>query len=155
MRPRQAVLLYLNLLANPASSDRFRKAENPEHAAILLCRLWIEDIYVPGIRNLDGLKSDRSPVSVEAFESSFSSRELELLYQFHRFMELRLEMLPKRVPRERSFPDGDFWQNIFRHAGNLLEEIDPDRLELDEILEQQTSHSDLGAYLRHHLLGDL
>ena len=35
-------------------------------------------------------------------------------------------------------------------------EISPEeRRELDEILEQQTSHSDLGAYLRHHLLGDL
>ena len=96
---------------------------------------------------------------MEAFESSFSSRERDLLYQFHRFMELRLEMLPKRLQRERRFPDGDFWQNIFRHARNLLEEIDPERLELDEILKVQSrgarSHADLGAYLSHHLLGDL
>jgi len=134
---RPSVLLYLNLLSNPASSDRFRISTDPSSTALELCRVWIEEIYVPGIRNLDGLKADRDEAIVRTFEASFSARELDLLYQFHRFLELRLEMYPKRRPEERAFPDGDFWQNIFRHARNLLEEIDPERLELDEVLRLQ------------------
>jgi hypothetical protein len=131
---RKRVLVFLNLLANPASSDRFSATDDPRTAAIELCRVWIEDIYLPGIRNLDGLKHDRSREGTDAFDSAFSPRELELLYQFHRFLELRLEMFPKHRPEEREFPEGEFWKNIFRHARNVLDEIDPERLELDTIL---------------------
>ena len=131
---RERVLVYLNLLSEPASSDRFKQSTDREAAAIELCRLWIEDIYIPGLRNLDGLKSDRSEAAVVGFNAQFTARERELLFQFHRFLELRLEMLPKRLAAERAFPDGGFWQNIFRHARNLLDEIDPERLELDEVL---------------------
>jgi len=130
---RERVLVFLNLLANPAASDRFERADDPMGAAIELCRLWIEDIYAPGIRNLDGLKHDRSESDATEFNAAFSPREQELLFQFHRFLELRLEMFPKRRPEERRFPGGDFWQNIFRHARNVLDEIDPERLELDVI----------------------
>lgn len=101
-----------------------------------LCRLWIEEIYVPGVRNLDGLKGHRDERAVRLFEASFSERESEFLHQFHRFLELRLQMLLKRLPEERLFPHGDFWQNIFRHARNILQEIDPDGLELDSVLDR-------------------
>ena len=131
---RERVLVFLNLLANPASSDHFEKAPDASAAAVELCRLWIEEIYTPGFRNLDGLKHDRSESAAAQFNAAFAAREQELLFQFHRFLELRLEMYPKRREKERRFPDGDFWQNIFRHARNVLEEIDPNRLELDSIL---------------------
>ncbi len=140
---RERVLVFLNLLANPAASDRFGRVRDPSATGLELCRLWIEDIYTPGIRNLDGLKHDRSETGASQFNAAFSAREQELLFQFHRFLELRLEMFPKRLPEECRFPDGDFWQNIFRHARNVLDEIDPERLELDVILDQD-EHSDAG-----------
>ena len=144
---RERVLVYLHLLSNPDASDRFKQSTDREASAIELCRLWIEEIYLPGYRNLDGLKSDRSEIGAERFNAQFTRRELELLYQFHRFLELRLEMLRKRLPAETSFPDGDFWQNIFRHARNVLVEIDPERLELDEVL-RSTPHLTFDPSLR-------
>lgn len=110
---------------------------SPDTVAEKLCALWIDDLYVPGLRFRDGmsLKADRTEAALRTFEAQFSNHELELFEQFHRFLELRLEMLPKRLQEERVFPRGEFWQAIISHARRILEEIDPEGLELDEITE--------------------
>jgi hypothetical protein len=136
---RQRVLLFLHLFSSTAAVERLIKSSPPEDIADRLCSFWIDDIYVPGIRYRDGLKGDRTADDVNAFDRSFSKHERELLEQFHRFLELRLEMLPKRLPEEQVFPHGAFWQNIMAHARRILEEIDPEGLEMDELIARSTA----------------
>ncbi len=131
---RQRVLLFLKLFSSTAAIERLIGSSDPSATADQLCSLWINEIYIPGLRYRDGLKGDRRKEEVERFESQFSRIELALLEQFHRFLELRLEMLPKRLAEERTFPQGAFWQNIIAHARRILEEIDPEGLELDELV---------------------
>lgn len=131
---RQRVLLFLKLFSSTPAIERLIGPSDPDHAAESLCRLWIDDIYLPGLRYRQGLKGDRNRAHVAQFQSVFSSRELALLEQFHRFLELRLEMFPKRLAEERSFPRGAFWQNIIAHARRVIEEIDPEGLEIDDLV---------------------
>ena len=133
---RERVLIYLKFLADPASDILFRNTADPQQLAIDLCGLWIENIFLPGPRNLDGLKGCTSEREIASFKEAFTKTEFAALERFHVFLELRLEMLPKRRRVETRFPDGEFWQNIFRHAANVLVEIDPDGLELDDILSR-------------------
>lgn len=132
---RRRVLAFITLFASTDAIERVIGSSVPEEVADRLCRLWIDEIYIPGIRYRDGLKGDRALDEVNRFLSSFSDRERYLLEQFHRFLELRLQMLPKRLPTERAFPRGAFWQSIIQHARRVLEEIDPERLEVDELLD--------------------
>ncbi|HUF10868.1 MAG TPA: hypothetical protein VMO47_16230 [Rhodothermales bacterium] len=133
---RQRVLLFLKLLASTEATERLVGSAEPEEIADRLCNLWIDELFVPGLRYRDGLKGDRSASSVRDFEAQFSTSEIALLEQFHRFLELRLEMLPKRRAEETTFPRGDFWQSIIAHAGRVLEEIDPEGLEMDAIVDK-------------------
>ena len=133
-RPR--VLFFLKLFSSTEAIERFVGSAEPEEIADRLCSLWIDELFVPGLRYRDGLKGDRSSSLVREFESQFSRREIALLEQFHRFLELRLEMLPKRRAEETTFPRGDFWQSIIAHAGRVLKEIDPEGLEMDEIVDR-------------------
>lgn len=141
---RRRVLLFLKVFSTRQGMDRLVSGRDPDVVADRLCSLWIDELYVPGIRYRDGLKGDRYASRVAAFEAQFSAKELDLLAQFHRFLELRLEMLPKRLPDERRFPQGAFWESIMRHAARIIEEVDPEGLELDEIVERTSVMLGLG-----------
>lgn len=140
MEHRDRVLLFLKLFSSTAAIERLVNAadEDGETVADRLCTLWIDELYVPGLRYTDGLKGDRSNDQVRDFQSQFSSSEITLLEQFHRFLELRLEMLPKRRSEETVFPRGEFWQSIMSHARRILEEIDPEGLEMDGIVDRSS-----------------
>ncbi|HEY5564714.1 MAG TPA: hypothetical protein VIL33_03925 [Rhodothermia bacterium] len=150
---RQRVLLFLKLLSSTEAIERFVGSAEPDEIADRLCSLWIDELFVPGLRYRDGLEGDRRASSVRDFEAQFSTSEIALLEQFHRFLELRLEMLPKRRSEETTFPRGDFWQSIIAHAGRVLEEIDPEGIETDEIVDRSAGmwrHDGSSARLKDH-----
>ena len=126
-------------MASPAALERLVNTSDPADTGDRLCTLWIDELYIPGVRLRDGLRANRTAAALRDFEAEFSPAEVALLEQFHRFLELRLEMLPKRLEAERAFPNGDFWRAISAHAGRVLEEIDPEGLELDELTERTTA----------------
>lgn len=121
---RGRVVQFLTFL----TSEECRAACKNEHAAdrlaFGLCRLWIDEIYAPGLLYVNGIKGDRSPAAAAAFESAFSPAELAALQRFHHFLELRMRMLS---PAERSagvFPDGAPRESMLRHARYLLDELE-------------------------------
>ncbi len=126
-------------MASPVALERLVGTSDATDMGDRLCTLWIDELYLPGIRLRDGLRANRTAAGLRVFEAEFSPAEITLLEQFHRFLELRLEMLPKRLEAERAFPNGEFWKAISGHAGRILEEIDPEGLELDEITERTTA----------------
>lgn len=161
--PRDRVTLFLALLASDACREACHQVLPPERFAFVWCRLWFDEVYVPSSRYLDGLKGDRSEEAVEAFRAAFTEEETEALERFHRFLELRVEMLPGDLARDESFPQNDAWDHVVRHAGYALEELEPDPASLKEQVgwvarlltrrgEQQTStESALPSSLREAL----
>ena len=118
---RRRVVLFLALL----TSDAWRAAA-PERTAFALCRLWFDEVYTPGLRYLDGLKGDRSEAAVRHFEAAFTEAEREALARFHRFLELRVDMLPERDRHRGVFPENDAWRSLLRDAAYLLDVLTPD-----------------------------
>lgn len=128
---RRRVVLFLVFL----SSDKCRRAchpfLSPGELGFELCRLWMDEIYAPGIRYLDGLKGDRSPEEVRRFQDCFTDEERAALERFHHFLQLRIEMLPRPERRAGHFPQNDLWRNLVKDASHLLETLgaDPQMLE--------------------------
>ncbi len=102
-----------------------------DELAFELCRVWFDDIYAPGSRYIDGLKGNYSTAEAEKFWESFTKEERAALERFHRFFELRLEMLPKKARAREIFPQNDLWDSTTRDAGHVLEAlaVDTGRLE--------------------------
>lgn len=130
---RQRVILYLAFLSSrdcQSICSRFAKAEK---LAFQLCRLWFDEIYTPGTRYIDGLKGTRSEVEADEFWSDFTEEERMALERFHRFLELRIDMLPADAKEREIFPQNDLWISVTRDASHVLEAlaVDVDRLERD------------------------
>lgn len=87
---------------------------------IELCKLWFDDIYVPSKSYFDALKGDYWDVHAENFISCFSEDELELLARFHRFFELRIEILRKEDDTLKTIADSTHWKHIVKDAKNTL-----------------------------------
>lgn len=125
-RTRERVILFLVLL----TSDEIRQAcatiLPPDKLAFAWCRLWFDEIYVPSTRYLDGIKGDRVEDAVARFRAAFSDAELAALERFHRFLELRIDMLSEANREQASFPQNDAWDAVVRDASYLLEELNPD-----------------------------
>ncbi len=127
------------------SSEKCRKAlamtMPAERVAYELARIWFEQIYTPSIRYLDSLKGDFSEQAVVEFEEAFDVEELITMERFHRFFELRFDMIASRVKASGEFPQTESWQNIIKDAGYLLEELIPraaDRkARLEKILKEK------------------
>lgn len=130
--PRERVTLFLAVIASEPCRDACHELLPPDHFSFLWCRLWFNEIYLPGPRYLDGLKGDRSEEAVARFWTSFTSVEKEALERFHRFLELRIEMLPGNLVEDESFPQTDAWDHVVRHAGYALEELESDPASLKE-----------------------
>ena len=122
------------------TSEKCRKALSvsmpPQRVAYELARIWFEEIYVPSIRYLDSLKGDYSENDVAAFEESFDVEELVTMERFHRFFELRFDMLAERVKSSGEFPQTESWQNIIKDAGYLLEDLIPKAADREARLEK-------------------
>jgi hypothetical protein len=123
---RDRVVLFLLFLTSDACRDTLAKVIPEDRVIFELCRVWFDEIYVPGPRYLDGIKGDVTSERIAEFAAHFSEDEFAALERFHAFFELRLDMLPERVVRERSFPTSDLWMNIVRDARYIVEDLEPD-----------------------------
>ena len=86
-----------------------------------MARIWFDEIYLPGIRYLDGgLKGDYSEKAVAKFAEGFTQDEFKALERFHHFFELRLEMVPASARETGDWPQNDTWSNMVKDARNLL-----------------------------------
>ena len=139
---REQVVVFLLFLTSEESLEACHKFITPEKLSLKLARIWFDDIYVPGIRYLDGgLKGDFFGEEVRKFRDSFTEEEFKALDRFHQFFELRLGMIPTSFRRENaSWPRNDSWSNVVKDARNLLNlfalDTDALRSEIFEIFMQ-------------------
>lgn len=122
--PRKRVTLVLAFLSSEECRQVCHRILAPERLAYEWCRLWFDEVYVPSLRYLEGLKGDRSEEEAEQFRACFTDEEQEALERFHRFLELRVERLSDEAHQNKSFPQTDAWDSVVRHAGYVLEDLD-------------------------------
>lgn len=134
---RDRVTFILAFLSSDSCREACHEVVPPARLAYEWCRLWFDEIYVPSLRYLDGLKGDRSEQAVEQFKACFASDEVEALERFHRFLELRVDRLSADAHDRERFPQTDAWDSIVRHAGYVLEDLEG--VEPDEIRRQLTT----------------
>jgi len=96
-----------------------------ETVAFELCRLWIDHVFSPSMRYLDGVKGDHDEQAAERFIVAFTEEEYEWVERFHRFLELRIDRLSDEQKTACTFPINDTWRGITQDAGNLLDLLDP------------------------------
>ena len=127
---RERVVVFLAFLTSDACRQAVQHQGAPERLAYELCRLWVEDLYVPGLRGMDGLKGNRDVGAMQRFEAAFTELERAALERFHHFLMLRLDMLPASARQQRCFPQHDGWHNLVRDASYLLETltVDPEEI---------------------------
>ncbi len=121
---RSRVSTFLWLFANLEIDDFGRLGQSRERIAYELCRLWFAEIYPPGLRYIDGLKGDRDAEAVALFADAFEAEELDYFERFNRFIELRLDMMP-RSTLTRKEVDPERWRAIARDARNTLDLVEP------------------------------
>lgn len=118
------VTLVLAFLASDECRRAGHQILDPERFAYEWCRIWFDEVYVPSFRYLNGLKGDRSEEAADRFRACFTDEEMAALERFHRFLELRVEMLSEEDHERESFPQNDAWDSIVRHAGYVLEDLE-------------------------------
>jgi len=97
-----------------------------ERIAYALCRYWMDVVFEPGLRYVDGFKGDRDPKALDRFEAAFNEDEWEYLERFHRFVELRLDRLGPQDHADGQYPVDDSWHGITRDARNTAELLGDD-----------------------------
>ncbi len=113
----------LGLLASEDAQEALsQRLERPRLAYELACA-WFDDVYVPSERYMDGLKGDLAPEAAETFKDAFDPVELAAMERFHRFFELRIDMLPDAMIASRRIPINDRWRSLMKDAGYLLEDL--------------------------------
>ena len=123
---RDRVLIFLSFFTS-GESQRAHLPEIPkEHLAFELCSLWFEKVFVAGMRYLDAVKGDYDEEASASFRADFTDEEWKYLERFHRFLELRVDMMPEHAKKNRTLPDNNLWQSIVRDARYLFELLEPD-----------------------------
>jgi hypothetical protein len=123
---RDRVIDFFLFLSSEECLNACRGLDSWEKLAYELARVWFNEIYTPGIGYINSLKGDFSPEKAQAFQDCFTEEEMESLERFHRFFELRMDMLPESAKRQEIFPENDAWHHVMRHACYLAEELEPD-----------------------------
>ena len=123
---RERVLVFLSFFTSPESQRAFAPTVPEEHLAYELCNIWFDSVFVSGMRYLDGIKGDRSEAASNAFRAAFNDEEWKFLERFHRFLELRIDMMPGARKKERTIPNNNLWESIVRDANYLFELLEPD-----------------------------
>lgn len=131
---RERVIVFLAFLTSEACRAAFRDHVAHEAWAAALCRVWFDEIYVPGERYLHGLKGDRSAAAVAAFDAAFTGAERAALERFHGCLELRLDLLANRRQGRGRLPENDSWRSILRDARAVLAELVPDPARLQALV---------------------
>lgn len=134
-RIRERVVLALALLASDAGQTAGHRDLPPDQWAYAWCHLWFDEVYTPSTRYLDGIKGDRSEEAAVQFWAAFTADERDALERFHRFLELRMDMLSEADRERAAFPQNDAWNAILRHATYVLDELNPD----SDALQQKVS----------------
>jgi hypothetical protein len=132
---RERIAVFLAVLTSEACWDACRPFISHEDLAATLCRIWFDDIYVPGHSYLQGLKGDRTEASVGEFWSHFTDEERAVMERFHGCLELRLDLLSNRSGGRAFFPDNDSWRSILRDARALLQELVPEPEQLRGLVD--------------------
>jgi len=86
----------------------------------VLSGLWFDEIFLPSRRYLDCLKGDQAESASAAFWSEFSQPERNALERFHRFFELRLEMMERGLKRGDGEDILNFWSHTVKDAALAL-----------------------------------
>ncbi len=120
---RRRMTTLLGLLASEDAQETLaERFERPQLAYELACA-WFDDVYVPSERYMDGLKGDLSSEAAETFRDAFDPVEIAAMERFHRFFELRIDMLSPALLASRRIPIDDRWQSLMKDAGYLLEDL--------------------------------
>ncbi len=136
---RERVIAFLLFLTSRNCFEMLGKFVAPEKLGYELCRIWFDEIYAPGTRYLETLKGDYCAEETRRFEACFEVEELVELERFHRFFELRLEMLSRLQPEAGAFPQNQSWQNLIKHAAYLVEELEPGAAQRRQQLEKNVA----------------
>lgn len=130
---REHVIFFLLLITSEDALNACQEFFPQEKLAYELCRTWFDEIYAPGLSYLDdSLKGDFSEEKVRQFEEAFDVEEIIELERFHRFFELRVEMLHARQKSAAGFPEDDMWRNLVKHAAYLLEALTPNAKKMQD-----------------------
>lgn len=145
-KAREHVIVFLLFLTSEDSLKACHKFISPERLAFRLARIWFDDIYLPGVRYLNGgLKGDYSEKAEAKFRDCFTQEEFKALERFHNFFELRLEMVPASTTETDVWPQNDSWSNMVKDARNLLNlfgvDADARRCEITEMLRETLGKS--------------
>ena len=143
---REHVIVFLLFLTSEDSLKACHKFFAPEKLAFKLARIWFDDIYLPGIRYLDGgLKGVHSEKADAEFRDCFTQEEFKALERFHSFFELRLAMVPSSTTQTGGWPQNHSWSNVEKDARNLLNlfGVDADALrnQISELLRETLGKS--------------
>lgn len=125
MGPRERLVLFLSFFSSRTCHRACFPSLSTEHIAYELCRLWFDEVFIPGIRYLDSYKGDYNHEAAEQFRAAFSGEEWNHITRFHRFLELRIDMMPDSPRKERRLPNNNLWESMTRDAANLLELLEP------------------------------
>lgn len=139
IQTRKQVIAFLLLFTSPQCLQGLGRLLSPARVAFELSRIWFEEIYVPSRRYLTSLKGDFSEEDAERFWNCFSVEEYDRLERFHRFFELRVDMLSEEQRRNRSFPINQSWHNLQRDAGYLIAELEPRYRQRQEEFERRAA----------------
>ena len=120
---RRRVATLLGLLTSEEAQETMSQRLGRSRLAYELACAWFDDVYVPSERYMDGLKGDMAPEAAETFRDAFDPVELAAMERFHRFFELRIDMLPDAMIASRCIPVDDRWRSLMKDAGYLLEDI--------------------------------
>lgn len=123
---RRRVAMLLAVLASEESQHLLARRSGRDRLAHELALAWFDVVYLPSNRYLGGLKGDFSLAAAERFEDAFDPVELAAMERFHRFFELRMDMLPARLLEQRRIPIDERWRSLMRDAGYLLEDLGVD-----------------------------
>lgn len=124
---REQVVLFLLFITSDECLTAYENQIPKEKFTFEMSRIWFDEIYSPGMTYLvDGLKGSYNEKDAKEFENCFTEEEFKSLERFHRFFELRVDMVSDEAKKEGMIPLNDLWRNLKKHASYLIAELEPD-----------------------------
>lgn len=115
---RSEVIGFFRLLSDENRQRDLLPDAGSSAVAVELCRLWFDEIYIPSERYFESEKGELSEKAVQEFNAAFDADELEAMARFHRFLEVRLEMVSEQ---KAELADSPQWRSIIRDARETLD----------------------------------
>lgn len=118
---RQAVEFLLAVFAERTTPQCDELGVPVQATPLETCRRWFDDVYLPSSRYFDAVKGEIDITELQQFSSQFSEDEFLQLERFHRFLELRLDLLQKTGTAPEAWKGSPAWKYIAQNAKNTLE----------------------------------